>query len=260
MHCVGRSRAAAAMVAVALIGAAAPAPAGEVAAAAERLRSVDAAALSYTYGVGSFTPEYTPPAAGSYALPVIDTVADHPLLGADGRPTTLFALLGDRVAVVAFIYTTCVEAAGCPLSMAVLHKIDRALAADPELGRRVCLLTISFDPERDTPQRLTEIRELVAPRATWRFATASSGAELEPLLADFGQPVAKLRFPDGQWSGLFRHVVKVFLVDGARRVRNVYSVGFLNPALVLNDVRTTLMESRGRPVVATPAVAASPSG
>src|SRR5207247_1307206 len=116
-----------------------------------RLRAADPAELSYTYAVGAFAPEYTPPAPGSYTLPPIDTVTDHALLDADGRPTTLFALTQGRLAVVAFVYTTCIEATGCPLSLAVLHRLDRAIAADAELARRVVLVTISFDPERDTP-------------------------------------------------------------------------------------------------------------
>ena len=66
---------------------------------------------------------------------------------------------------------------------------------------------------------------------------------LDPLLLDFDQPVAKLRFEDGTWTGLYRHVLKVFLLDGQNRVRNVYSTGFLNPPLVLNDVRTLLAET-----------------
>jgi len=99
-----------------------------------RLRAVDPAELAYTYAVGGFAPEYTPPAPGSYALPAIDTVTDHPLLDADGRPSTLFALTQGRLAVVAFVYTTCIEATGCPLSLAVLHRLDRAIAAD-DIGR-----------------------------------------------------------------------------------------------------------------------------
>jgi len=55
--------------------------------------------------------------------------------------------------------------------------------------------------------------------------------------------VAKLRFADGAWSGLFRHVLKVFLLDGQSQVRNVYSVGLLDATLVLNDLRTLLLES-----------------
>jgi len=206
----------------------------------ERLRGVDPTALITVYAPGTFAPEYEPPAPGSYTLPVVDTVDDHPLLDADGRRTTLFALKRDRLAVVAFVYTTCIEAAGCPLSMGVLHQVDRALAADPALARLVTLITISFDPERDTPGRMKVVRAFHAPRTDWRFVTTTGTATLEPLLVDFDQPVAKLRFPDGQWSGLFRHVLKVFLLDRANRVRNVYSAGFLNQRLVLNDLRTVL--------------------
>jgi len=208
-----------------------------------RLSAVDPAELTYTYAVGRFAPEYTPPAPGSYALPTIDTVTDHPLLDADGRPTTLFALTRGRLAVVAFVYTTCIEATGCPLSLGVLHRLDRAIAVDRELGRRVTLVTISFDPERDTPARMAVMRSFHAPASDWRFATTRSEVELQPLLADFDQPVAKLRFADGAWSGLFRHVLKVFLLDGQSQVRNVYSVGLLDATLVLNDLRTLLLES-----------------
>jgi cytochrome c peroxidase len=206
----------------------------------ERLRGGDAAGFAYTYGVGGFAPEYELPAPGSYALPVVDTIGDHRVLDVDGRPTTLFALKRDRLAVVAFVYTTCVEAAGCPLSLAVLQRIDRALATDPALARAVTLVTVSFDPERDTPARMAVVRKFNAPRTDWHFVTTPSAAELAPILLDFNQPVAKLRFPDGEWSGLFRHVLKVFLLDRNNRVRNVYSAGFLDPALVLNDLRTLL--------------------
>ncbi|HYZ01186.1 MAG TPA: photosynthetic protein synthase I, partial [Candidatus Binatia bacterium] len=85
------------------------------------------------------------------------------------------------------------------------------------------------------------------PASDWRFATTRSEAELRPLLADFDQPVAKLRFADGTWSGLFRHVLKVFLVDGEHRVRNVYSVGMLDAALVLTDLRTLQLEATRSP-------------
>jgi cytochrome c peroxidase len=217
---------------------------GLAAARAEEPASLrlDPAEVGYTYAIGGFAPEYEPPAPGTYTLPPIDTVTDHPLLDVDGRPTTLFALTGPRLAIVAFVYTTCVENAGCPLSMAVLHELDRTIAADPALAGAVRLVTISFDPERDTPAQLARVRRLHHPASDWRFATARSEDAVAPVLADFDQPVAKLRFADGRWTGLYRHVLKVFLVDGARRVRNVYSVGFLNPTLLLNDVRTVMRE------------------
>jgi cytochrome c peroxidase len=220
--------------------------AGAEEAAPERLRGVDPQALSQTYALGGFVPEYTPPAPGSYTLPVIDTVADHPLLDADGRATRLFALTDTRLALVAFVYTACIEAVGCPVSNAVLHQIDRALADDGTLAAEVTLLTVSFDPERDTPAQMARQRTLHAPRSRWRFATGSSEAALRPLLDDFDQPVAKLRFEDGVWTGLFRHVLKVFLLDREHRVRSIYSTGFLHPALVLNDMKTLVAETTVR--------------
>lgn len=202
--------------------------------------------LAYVYGVGTFAPEYAPPPPGSYRLPPIDDVADHPLVGSDGRRTTLYALTRGRVAVVAFVYTTCADATGCPVSLGVLHRLDGAVAADPGLRDRVVLVSLSFDPERDTPPRLAAARGLHEPRTRWPFATAPDAAALAPLLADFGQPVAKLRFPDGSWTGLYRHVLKVFLLDARHRVRNVYSTGFLHPQLILNDIRTVLLDGSGR--------------
>jgi len=210
-------------------------------------RAVGPDDLAYVYGVGRFSPEYAPPKPGTYGLPPIDDVADHPLVGSDGRPTTLYALTRARVAVVAFVYTSCPEAAGCPVSMGVLHRLDGDVAADPALRGHVRLVTLSFDPERDTPARLASVRALHEPRTDWAFATAPDEAQLAPLLLDFGQPVARLHFDDGRWTGLYRHVLKVFLVDPRHRVRNVYSTGFLHPELILNDIRTLLLEGESQP-------------
>ena len=209
-----------------------------------RLRDVDRDELTTTYAPGVFEPTYEPPAPGTYDLPVIRRVRDHPLVDADGTPTTLFAVTSDRFAVVAFVYLSCVEAVGCPMSHAVLHGLDRALADDPGLAARVRLVTLSFDPERDTPERMAAQRRLHEPKTDWRFAVSPNDADLRALLDDFDQPVAKLRYEDGAWSGLFRHVLKVFLVDPRHQVRAIYSTGFLNEALVLNDLKTLALAAR----------------
>jgi cytochrome c peroxidase len=213
-----------------------------LAALAAPVAAVEPSDVAYTYGVGTFAPAYAPPPPGTYELPPIQTLSDHPVLAEGGESTTLRGLTRDRLSIVAFVYTTCVEAAGCPVSTAVLHRLDRAIADDPELRDAVVLLSVSFDPERDTPARMAEQRALHEPRGSWRFVTARDETALAPLLADFGQSIGKLRRPDGEWTGLFRHVLKVFLVDRANRVRNVYSVGFLHAELVLNDLRTVLRE------------------
>ena len=107
------------------------------------------------------------------------------MLDEDGRTTSLFAVTKDRLAIVAFVYTTCVEAAGCPVSLGVLHRIDRAIADDPELRGAVTLVAASFDPERDTPARMAAERALHAPESDWHFVTRRG--RRRTLLADFGR-------------------------------------------------------------------------
>jgi cytochrome c peroxidase len=197
---------------------------------------------NYTFAVGAFAPDYVVPAPGSYELPPIDSVSDHALVDAEGRATTLDAALGRRLAVVSFIYASCGEATGCPMSTEVLRKLDRQLSTSKALSDDVTLVTISFDPERDTPTRLVEMQKLRSAGSRWQFFTTKNEAALSPLLDDFGQQIARLRYPDGTWTGVFRHVLKVYLLDRGRRVRNVYSVGFLNPELVLADLETLRLE------------------
>src|SRR5262249_57721006 len=113
-------------------------------------------------------------------------------------------------------------APGGPVSRGVPHHPDREIAGDARLARRVRLVTISFDPEGDPPQRLARERGLHEPLTDWAFATTRDEAELAPLLDDFGQPVARLRFADGSWTGLYRHVLTRFLIDPRHHVPNVY--------------------------------------
>lgn len=192
----------------------------------------------------ALSPQFTPPAPGTYALPPIDSVGDHLLLDTTGKPVSLLALIDGRIAVISFMYTACSDVGGCPLAAAVLQRVDRSLSQRPELARHVTLLSISFDPERDTPARLAEVRATLTPQTTWHFLTGRTPADIQPVLADFHQPVVKLWTEDGHWSGLFRHVLKVFLLDRHQQVRNIYSTGFLNPQLVLHDIETLLLEEQ----------------
>lgn len=187
-------------------------------------------------------PAFALPEPGSYELPAIARVRDHTLLDADGQRAALLDLSPDQVAVVSFVYTRCGEGHGCPLALAVLQRLDRAVAADPALAGRVRLATVSFDPSHDTPERMAELRRALAPRGDWRFLTAPRSAAIAPVLVDFGQDALPLIGAGDRALGLYRHVLKVFLVDAGGAVRNIYSAGFLSPELLLVDARTVLRE------------------
>jgi len=134
--------------------------------------------------------------------------------------------------VVAFVYGSCHDVGGCPAAFALLRELDRKLAADPKLAARVRLVSVSFDPARDTPEKLAETRAMLEPKGDWRFLVSADAAANQKLLADYGQDVTI------QADGALRHVLKVFLVDDELRVRNIYSTGMLDPDLVLADVET----------------------
>jgi cytochrome c peroxidase len=187
-------------------------------------------------------PLYQLPAAGSYALPPIDRVSEHVLLGSDGREAPVLGLGPGRFAVVAFVYLSCHEAAGCPLLLASLQQTDRRLAASPDLKGRVRLATISFDPSRDSPAAMEGLRRALAPRGDWRFFTSRDDAALRAALEDFGQDAVRELTREGAGESALRHVAKVFLVDGERRIRNVYSSGFLDAGLLMRDLETLLGE------------------
>lgn len=191
--------------------------------------------------VGAPSLAYELPAAGSYDLPSILRVRDHALLRSDGERAGILALAPGQLAVVSFVYLGCRDPGGCPLALATLVRLDRALAARGDLASRVRLVSVSFDPRHDRPEDLARLREGLGPRADWRFFTADGERDLAPVLADFGQNVDVIPDESGETTAL-GHVLKVFLVDSAGGVRNVYSTGFLDHRLLLRDVETLLLE------------------
>lgn len=186
--------------------------------------------------------QFEPPAPGTYELPPIQRVARHELLDPDGDTSALLPLADGEVCVVSFIYRSCADSGGCPMALAVLKRLDAELAERPEVAARARLVTVSFDPERDTPEAMGELARNLAPRTRWTFLTPASPAALAPVLDDYGQDVRPLASELGQPSGQLGHVLKVFLVDSDHRVRNIYSTGFLRADLLLNDILTLLAE------------------
>lgn len=183
---------------------------------------------------------FEPPEPGSYALPPIQTLADHTLLDPEGRPAPVLDPAEGGLSFVSFVYLSCTHA--CPAATAVLQQLDRRVSQDPRLAGRVELVTVSFDPARDTPAAMARFREQLVHRGRWRFLTASSPEAMAPVLEAFGQDAMPLLAADGDPTGKLRHVLKVFLVDDANRVRNIYSAGFLDPRVLANDALTLLGE------------------
>ena len=187
---------------------------------------------------------FVPPAAGSYTLPPVGTAADATVLVSDGREGRLHDLLGDSIVLLSFIYTTCNDINGCPLATHVLRGVQNRVLEDPELAKRVRLISYSFDPARDTPEVLSEYAgHFRKPGFDWQFLTAPSEAELARTLQAYDQWVIRDYDAEGNYLGSMSHLLRVYLIDRQMRLRNVYSVSFLHADTLTNDIRTLLMEA-----------------
>lgn len=188
--------------------------------------------------------DYDPPVPGSYSLPVVKPAGDGPLLDSEGKSLNLRELTHGRITVLSFIYTRCTAAKACPYAVGVLDHLHSLSANDPALAKNMRLVSLSFDPEHDTPERLAVYAEGVREKKSgceWRFATAKSRAELESILNAYGQAVDK-RSNENDPQGPLYHILRVFLIDREGRIRNIYSSGTLDFRLLLADVKTLLLE------------------
>jgi protein SCO1 len=188
--------------------------------------------------------DYEAPKPGSYTLPVIKSAADGALLDSSGKPVRLAELTRGRITVMSFIYTRCAAAKACPMATGVLMKLHRESAGDETLAKHLRLVSMSFDPLNDTPKRMAAYSALASSRsnaAPWHFVTTRSQAKLQPILDAYGQAVDKKQNPNDP-TGPLNHTLRVFLVDTAGNIRNIYSSGTLDPRLVLTDIRTLIME------------------
>lgn len=193
--------------------------------------------------------EYEPPAPGTYALHRIMPAPEGRIVGLSGKVEPLSRYTRGAITLLGFIYTTCVDPNGCPLAYRVFEALKEEIEAAPRLQGKVRLVTLSFDPIRDTPAAM---RDYAGSRAVqkgsappWYFLTTRSARELEPLVEGFGQDIATtVERSSGKPRRELSHVLKVFLIDAAGDVREIYSSDFLHPRTVLNDIETLLLEER----------------
>jgi protein SCO1 len=139
-------------------------------------------------------------AASPHALPSIPLVDSH------GQRTELRQLASAKpFTVVTLVYTQCTSL--CLLTASSEAYLQTRLR-DAELQQQVGLVTISFDPARDTPEELAlYARRMKADAATWTIATVADSSDLKRLLETFGVVV----LPDG--DGGYTHNGALFLVD-----------------------------------------------
>jgi protein SCO1 len=191
------------------------------------------------------TMDFVPPPPGTYALNAILRAPDGPVLDRDGRRRPLARFTAGKITLLGFIYTSCADPRGCPLTTQVFHTVRHRVSEDPDLRARVRLVSLSFDPRRDTPAVMRHYAADVPDNGVeWAFLTTELPRTLVPLLDGFGQDVRVELDAHGRPAGPLAHVLKVFLIDTRGIVREIYTTSYLYPEVILNDIKTLRLEGR----------------
>src|SRR5579883_233114 len=164
-----------------------------------------------------------------------DKVPDFKLLNQSGKEIHLGQFQG-KVLLMTFIYTRCPLADYCPRMSRNFAEIDKALAKDPQLYRKTHLLSVSFDPDYDTPQVLRSYGSSYTGNYTketfahWDFAAPSKN-DLPALLRyfDVGATPEKDR--------TITHSLSTLVIEPDGKVYKWYPTNDWTTDQVLNDVK-----------------------
>ena len=107
---------------------------------------------------------------------------DTVLVDQDGRPQRFYSdLIQGRTVLIHVGFTRCTSI--CPTATASLKRIQERLGE--RLGRDVHILSITIDPEHDTPARLKEYAARLEAGPGWRFVTGKP-EDVETVLRKLG--------------------------------------------------------------------------
>lgn len=129
----------------------------------------------------------------------------------DGNPVSLESTNG-KVRIIYFYFANCPDV--CPPTTFMLSEVQEKLREQGKLGDQVELISITFDPERDTPEVIREFAERTFVEFDgWRFLRGEEEATIK-LAQSYEVPVIK-----DEASQSFSHFNVITLVDQEGQIR-----------------------------------------
>jgi protein SCO1 len=160
-----------------------------------------------------------------------EVVPDGAFVDQNGRKTNFTAFRGSTV-VLTFIYTRCPLPTFCPLMDRRFVTIQEHMKSDPAL-KGVHLVTVSFDPIRDTPAVLrAHAKELDADLRHWTFLTGTQAA-IDQFAGKFG--VFVVRNPNDERD--ITHNLRTAVIGPDGVVRKIYTGNEWTPEDILMDLK-----------------------
>lgn len=190
--------------------------------------------LDHIVVIAQAKPDYKPTV--QYHVPASgDQVPDFALRNQDDRAIHLEQFRG-KALLITFIYTRCPLPNFCPLVTHNFAVINKSLQGNPALYSKIHLLSISFDPDHDTPARLKAYgaqyigSDSKSAFSHWDFATASK-PELKKMALYFD--VGITYGPDDSIS----HTLSTTLIGPHGKVAQFYPGNDWTPKQVIGDVK-----------------------
>lgn len=146
--------------------------------------------------------------------PVLGELPAFSLVDQEGRPVGPEVLRGEPF-VANFIFTRCVSA--CPLLTSQMQNLQKRLGADAE---RVKMVSISVDPEHDTPDVLKAYAEERGATRRWLYLTGELDEIKRAVEKGFRVRMGE-RVPLGDAFDIL-HATHFVLVDGELRIRGYF--------------------------------------
>ncbi len=179
-------------------------------------------------------PDYKPPVF-YHPLSPGDAVPNFKLVNQSGKLVHLDQFRG-KILLLTFIYTRCPLPEFCVRMSRNFAKIDTELAKDPALYARTHLLSVSFDPDYDTPEVLRSYGGAYTGRYTketfshWDFA-APPKTELAAMTKFFVIGVTP------EQDKTITHSLSTVIIGPDGKVFRWYPTNDWDPAQLLNDVK-----------------------
>jgi len=156
-------------------------------------------------------------------------IRNFSLTDQNGRSFDLQSV-GGKVLLVDFAYTTCPDV--CPLMTAALRTVQTSLSTTER--KTVYLLTITTDPEIDTPKVLAAYaKRYHADLSNWAFLTGDESS-LARVWSNFGVKVTR------RARGLVDHTALTAVIDQSRSMRFAYHGAAPDAKVIVQDVRSLL--------------------
>ena len=169
-------------------------------------------------------PAAGPATSGAFTSEDID-LPEVAVIAQDGRRHRFLAdIAGDHLLVINFNFTTCESI--CPVGNVVMQAVDELAdeQAGQALGRPLRLVSITIDPDNDTPERLRRAALEAGASARWFWLTGAP-ADVELLLRRFGARAVDIQTHD-----------PIFLIGDARNGRFIRISGLPEPGRILRHL------------------------